>query len=115
MSKNLLLVEDDPEIRTTFVELLTPLDFIIHLASNGLEAFEIFKKNRIDHIISDIDMPIMNGLELLTKVRDQNQNTNIIIISGNIAYKEKEILAKGANYFILKPIENFDFLYSSLK
>lgn len=115
MNKNLLLVEDDLEIRTTFIDLLIPLEFIIHEASNGIEALEIFKKNKIDHIISDIDMPIMNGLELFKKIREINQRTNIIIVSGNIAYNERDILANGANHFILKPIADFDFLYSLLK
>lgn len=115
MNKTLLLVDDDQDIRGSFLELLSPLEFIIHEATNGIEAYEIFCKEKIDHIISDIDMPLMNGLELLAKIREQDHKTNIIIVSGNIAHNEQEVLAKGANHFLLKPIEDFDFLCSLLK
>lgn len=115
MDKTLLLVDDNEDVRATFTELLSPLELIIHEAANGLEAYEIFCKEKIDHIISDIDMPVMNGIELLKKIRELNMQINIIITSGNIAHTEHEILAMGANHFILKPIADFDSLCSLLK
>jgi CheY-like chemotaxis protein len=57
----------------------------IYLAKDGKEAFELFKNNSIDVVITDLRMPNMNGVELIKAIRQINQEVKIIVIS---AYKE---------------------------
>lgn len=112
--KSLLIVEDDLDLRRSFYDLLSTINIKIYEAGNGIEALEIFKKEDIDFILSDIDMPIMNGLELLKKIREIDLSINFFIMSGNISYNEQDILEKGANHFFQKPFEDFNYLFSLL-
>lgn len=75
------------------------------LASNGLEALELVKREHADILITDIRMPGCNGLELIEEVRRISENIKIIIISGyaNFEYAQTAIKA-GVSDYLLKPI-----------
>jgi len=68
--KTVIYIEDEQDIRENVTELLSDyfLDFLV--AQNAEEGYEIFQKNSIDIIITDIEMGDMNGLELLEKILD---------------------------------------------
>ena len=67
------------------------------LAENGLEALELIKSREPDILITDIRMPVMDGITLLTKVREQFPFTKFIITSGfsDFEYAKKAITFKG--------------------
>lgn len=79
---------------------------VTQTANNGEEAFEKFKKENVDIIITDINMPKVNGLELLQKVKLLNNKTKFIILSGydEFCYAQKAI-EYGVKNYILKPID----------
>ena len=105
----LLFVEDEEDLLSIITDALTKLEADFLTASNGLEALEILKANPdIDVIVTDINMPIMNGLDMIKNIIDQNINIPIIIISG---HTETEYIKKANEYgvskYLLKP---FDFI-----
>ncbi|MBE9504454.1 MAG: response regulator, partial [Proteobacteria bacterium] len=59
----ILLVDDEPVLLESTAEYLSK-EFHVHLASNGAEAWEILNKENIDCLVTDINMPVMNGFEL---------------------------------------------------
>jgi YesN/AraC family two-component response regulator len=101
----ILYAEDDLSTQNIISEILMHFCDNVKLASNGEEAFEIFKKEDIDLIISDIEMPRTNGLEFIKNVREIDPIIPVIMIS---AYNLREYLLGSINLriegYILKPI-----------
>jgi CheY-like chemotaxis protein len=112
----ILLVVEDDNINLKIVNNVLEKYFKkIILAKNGQEAFEIFQKEKqIDIIISDIEMPIMNGIILSKKIKAKN-DTPILVLSSN---EEKETFIEliniGVDKFIPKPLD-INLLTSALK
>ncbi|WP_152020468.1 response regulator transcription factor [Aliarcobacter butzleri] len=88
---SILFVEDDLEIQKNMSKILSLLCNKVYVASNGLEAYEIFTNNIIHIIITDYEMPFINGYDLVLKIREISQNIPIIILSN---YTDKEKLLK---------------------
>jgi len=110
MTKNkikLLLVENDTVIRTIYQQVLQKTASNILLARNGEEGFNIFQKEKPDLILTDIRMPLVNGLDMIKKIRQEDKSIRIIIIS---AYSESRYFTNaielGVKGFLTKPIKN---------
>ena len=103
---SLLLVEDDTIIRNIYKQILGQHISILYLASNGEEGYQSYLDNKPDLIISDIKLPIMNGLDMIKKIREVDKSMRIIIMS---AYGESRYFIKaietGVKGFLVKPIE----------
>lgn len=84
-NSRILIVDDHPVYRTGLISLLQSIDFISNCyeAENGSEALEIINTKKIDVIFLDLDLPVMNGVELLTylNINHLNQKPKVIIIS----------------------------------
>ncbi len=104
---SILYVEDDKDIRDYMNILLKSFFDTTYTAENGKEALEIYEKKHIDIILSDIAMPIMDGIEFSREIKKRNPSQNIIITS---AFEESayfiELINIGVNKFILKPPSN---------
>lgn len=102
-----LLVEDEFLVRQTIKMILQPHAEEITLvgeATNGREALEIMEKHAVDVMITDVVMPQMNGLDLLTEVRARWPQTHVIILSGFSDFDYvKTAFKKGIVDYILKP------------
>lgn len=113
---NVLYAEDDVALRENTSSLLCDLFNDIKQASDGLEAFNLYslEPSKYDIVITDLNMPHMNGIELIKKIQELNPLQAIIIIS---AHNETEYflesIRNNVNGYILKPIE-FDQLMESL-
>ena len=107
-SQNLkvLYVEDDVDAREITTMLLEDFFDTIIVAKNGQEGLEKFEQNSIDIIITDINMPYMNGLEMAKKIRETDVEVPIIILS---AHNEEDFFLQsiqiGINGYLLKPID----------
>ncbi len=110
----ILYVEDDKKTRDTIFETLSKFSNNIKTAKDGKEALEIYKAGSIQLIITDIEMPIMNGIKFITEVRKEDIITPIVMIT---AHTSTEYLLPCANLniqsYILKPI-NFKNLKEAL-
>lgn len=78
MRYRILIVEDEP-ISLEMLSKTLKEDFNVLTADNGKKGFELYKKFNPHIIISDLNMPIMNGIELIQKIRELDQNSKIII------------------------------------
>jgi len=90
--QRVLLVDDDPAVRSTTRRLLERLDFIVLEAENGIEALEIFHAERasLTVLLSDVRMPQMDGFRLAREVRAVDPTFPILFISGFDAQKHKD-------------------------
>jgi len=104
MKKTILLVEDEDEIREDLALFLEFSDYEVLQASNGKEAYQLYQDHFIDLMITDIEMPRMNGLELAEKIRMQDSEISILIISG---YSDKDKLLRAVKLnlidYMIKP------------
>ena len=103
---SILVVDDEENITDTIYQYLTEEKYQVFVANNGLEALEIYKSQFPRIIITDILMPGMDGLELLSSIRETDDETEIIVLTGNgdmnIAVKA---LKKNASEFLIKPVD----------
>ena len=102
----LLFVEDETMIRRVAIDFLRPYFLEIHEAKDGVEALELYEQHRPDIIMTDIEMPNMNGLELCKTIRNEDKRTPIIVTT---AYTHTEYLLEAVSLnlikYLLKPIE----------
>ena len=102
----LLYAEDEEGIRKNIADSLSYYVKEVIEASNGAEAFELYEQKKPDIILSDIHMPILNGIEFVKKVRQIDKNIPIIMIT---AHTDKEYLLQAVELkmekYIVKPIE----------
>ena len=114
--KNLIVlyIEDEIDVREEIVEMLEMKVGKLYIASNGQEGLEIYNHNKIDIIITDIKMPIMDGMTMIENIRQKDEMIPIIVTT---AFNEISFLKKAIDLhidkYITKPI-NFSQLLSVL-
>ncbi len=115
MSVVALVVDDSMLIRHTVCRFLEERGFAVESATNGLEALEALKRVRPDIIITDIQMPKMNGSELITAVKKQPALAGIpiVIVAGRQSGFEQT--EKRANFTIFKDIDIEDQLAKAVQ
>ncbi len=104
-----LVVEDSPTMRQLIVLALRKLPGLeVVEANDGVDALKALSASRVDILITDINMPIMDGLKLVMRVRGDSTHGSIpiVIITTEGAEEDRvRALALGANAFITKPIQ----------
>jgi CheY-like chemotaxis protein len=81
---NILIVEDNLHMRELLVLYFSDNKYVITTAINGLEALELTKSSSFDLIISDINMPVMDGIKFALRLRENNLQTFIIFFSAEV-------------------------------
>lgn len=113
--KKILLVDDEEDIREVLSMALADMGYHILTADNGIAAWQTYNKETPPIVMTDIKMPVMDGIELLRRIKQKNPETEVIMITGHgdmdLAIKS---LKNRASDFITKPI-NVDALEISLK
>ena len=113
---NILYVEDDDKVRQTILDLLSAIFPSVTTAKNGEEGLEAFINGQFELVISDINMPKMNGIEMVRRIKELNEDQNIIMISGhNESEYLLELIHLGISRFIIKPLQTDEFLTVLLK
>jgi CheY-like chemotaxis protein len=103
----ILLVEDDAEARVLYVYMLALAGYKVSAVQNGLEAFAEIQVNRPDVIVTDIAMPILNGLDLILAVRsdDTLADLPVVAITSFGENLREQARAAGATESIDKPTD----------
>ena len=102
---NLLVVEDNEESREQFINMLSSLFDNITSAVNGLDGLEKFQEQKFDLIISDINMPKMNGLEMIEKIREVDKDITVMVVSAhNEEHFKSEAQTFHVDNYLFKPI-----------
>jgi two-component system phosphate regulon sensor histidine kinase PhoR len=101
-----LVVDDEQDIRDASERILSRVGYHVQKASRGDEALDILNKERVDILLLDLKMPGMDGLEVLERVRKQNTQIQVIVITGYATVETAiEAMKHGAYDFIPKPFE----------
>lgn len=102
----ILVIDDERAIRNTLKEILEMESHEVETAENGRIALDQAKQQQFDLIFSDIKMPEMDGMELLTALREAEIDSPVVMISGHGTIETAvECIKKGAFDFIIKPID----------
>ncbi len=103
--KSVLYVEDELDVLENISTLLSSFFKHFYTASDGVSALELFDKKHIDLLLVDIELPKMNGIELIKQIRTTDQEVMIIVIS---AYTRTDYLLEsvelGLSKYIVKPL-----------
>ncbi len=103
--KKVLIVDDNPDLRTIFARTFDPLYFDVHVASDGMEALEHLQADLPDVLILDINMPRLSGFDVLRQVR-ANQTTKdvkVVVVTGNVTAMQAPE-AEYADLLLIKPV-----------
>lgn len=101
-----LVVDDEQDIRDASERILSRVGYQVQMASRGDEALDILNKESVDIMLLDLKMPGMDGLEVLERVRKQNTQIQVIVITGYATVETAiEAMKQGAYDFIPKPFE----------
>lgn len=102
----ILVVEDDNDLNNLIQTILESKGHDVFAARNGMEALDILDVMHIDLIISDIMMPRLNGITLLTDIREANMKMPVLLITAKGSYDDKNKgFSCGADDYMVKPID----------
>lgn len=111
--KKILLVEDDEFVRESISDLLMISGYNIDTAVNGREGFEKISKQKPALVICDVMMPVMDGFQLLEKIKESGFADKIYFMFLSAKSRESDMkhgLEMGANNYMVKPFRNSDLL-----
>ena len=108
---SILYVDDNKELCKTNLSFFNDIFKEADYALNGYDAIKLYKKNSYDLVITDINMPRLNGFLLIKKIKKINPHQTVIIVS---AYSEIEHLSKinhcNIDYFLTKPVDTKELI-----
>jgi len=111
----MLSVDDDGELRELLHELICQMGHASVTATDGVDALEKMEEKQFDIVITDINMPRLNGVGLIKRITSDFSDTDVIAITGyQTEYNYTDIIALGASDFISKPI-NIDEFEAKIK
>jgi two-component system chemotaxis response regulator CheY len=105
-SKTILVVDDAVLIRSLVSAILTKGGYAVLEADNGKEALDILGKTRVDMIITDLNMPIMDGIQLVREVRSRSAHRHIPVVmltSEFFESRKRKAFESGINEWVPKP------------
>lgn len=101
----ILIAEDDKELRQLFSHVLVKNGYTVKGVSNGKEALDAMDNDYYDLIISDIMMPVMDGYELVRRLRDDGNTTPVMMITAKDAFDDMRMgFLSGTDDYMVKPI-----------
>ncbi len=117
ITETILLVDDEVHLREMLAEFLTECGYNLHLASNGVDAIEIFQKHyrTIDLVITDLGMPLMGGAELFRRLVKIDADVKAVATSGYLDGVTKEHLMELGFKDVLTKPSRLEFLHSVIR
>ena len=104
-----MIVDDEEILRNLLEKILSREGYQIKCAEDGLAALEMLREEPCDIVISDMQMPRMDGFELLRTIKSEFPKIGIIIMTGfGDTYTVKDALLLGADEYITKPFRSYE-------
>jgi DNA-binding response OmpR family regulator len=103
----ILLVEDDIVTRYAFARLLRVAGYEVMEAADGNEALTLLDRYQIELVVTDLEMPVLNGFSLITRIRNRWPTMPIILISGYLSQSAGDVILRESGYdakFVQKPV-----------
>jgi two-component system sensor histidine kinase and response regulator WspE len=103
--KRVLVVDDSLTIREVKRHLLQAADYMVDVAVDGMDGWNAIRQNEYDLVVSDVDMPRMDGVELATRIREDSRLCNLPIIIVSFKYRQEERvrgLNAGVDHYLTK-------------
>jgi two-component system, NtrC family, response regulator HydG len=109
----ILVVDDDAESRTAMVKVLDSVGYKTMEADNGQQALDLILQGGIDILVTDLRLPVMDGVELLKRTKAADQEMEVILITGHGTVEVAvEAIKEGAYDFITKPVKKVQLLHA---
>ncbi len=107
----ILVVEDDAENRAAMVKVLEAAGYKVLETDNGQQALDVINEENIDILVTDLRLPVMDGVELLKRAKAMGQDIEVIMITGHGTVEiAVEAIKEGAYDFITKPVKKAQLL-----
>jgi two-component system, chemotaxis family, chemotaxis protein CheY len=103
-----LVVDDSPVMRRSLVQALGRLALQLHEAEDGVEAIRKLAADRFDLVVTDINMPVMDGLKLIRHIRAgiETATLPIVVVTTEAAeIDRRKAMDLGANVYLVKPVQ----------
>ena len=116
MRIKILIIDDDPDILDLIENILSMEAYEVYRAGNGIQALEIFQSQNVDLVITDLNMPGMGGLEVLSRIKGLDADMEVIVLTGNATLENaiQALKENGAFDYLTKPLENIEDLLISV-
>jgi len=112
---NYLVADDEQSILKVICDILVihPNTLSVFTANDGEKAYQLYRDNKIDVVLTDVLMPGLSGIELIQKLKEVNQDVSIIVVSASSNLDiVREALRNGAYDYIIKPFSVDDIMFS---
>jgi len=110
-SSRVLIVDDEPALGRSYKRILARSGFVVRVVTDGTAAVHAVQSDEFDVVLSDIDMPGLNGIELLRTVRQHDLDLPVVLMTGNPTVGTAiQALEYGALRYLIKPIEAKDLV-----
>jgi DNA-binding NtrC family response regulator len=98
-----LVIDDEPNVRTLLDMLLRPKGYEVMLADNGRTGLRLYRREHPDVILLDLNMPKLNGMAVLKQIRSVDSKQPVIVLTGDASPEaEQQVRALGVSEFIVK-------------
>ncbi len=101
----ILIIEDHTSVRTLLARVLEDVGYEVYEAANGRQGLEQFQVQPMDLVITDLEMPEMNGLELILELTRAFLNVKVIAMSGRTVDELQKARLLGARQTFVKPLD----------
>lgn len=102
--KRVLIVDDQESMREMLSDLLDMMGHKAEAVEGGSQALEHLAEKTVDLVITDLNMPEMDGMELMKRIKEKTPDLPVIVITGyGTFHTEKQVLSNGADGYIPKP------------
>ena len=115
--RKILVVDDQESMRVLLQDMLEEIGYEVSLAEGGMQALKMLEESQFDLVLSDLNMPEMDGSVLLKEIKARYPGLPVVIITGyGTFHTEKRLMREGADGYISKPctLAKIDRVLSSI-
>ena len=106
MSKKILVVDDDPDIRQILLDRMSSFGYVVETAIEGGEALDALRRGGFDGMLLDMRMPEIDGFEVLRRTRKSHPDLPVVVVTAlSVQQQAAQAVAEGARAYLLKPFD----------